>query len=130
MKATRSLIIYAVILTTSFVSAFAELPSEYIAKNEDGTIKTIGKYTRDSSGRVTRFDVADAENQPMYSEIPFYAEDGRIIRADKISPDGELLQVMVFFPDKLIILDASGKLVETQGFSQEEFLKSSDFKKQ
>lgn len=130
MKITRSLILCATIVSTVFVSAFAELPSEYISKNQDGTIKTIGNYTRDSSGRVIRFDVADADNKPLYSEIPYYSEDGRIIRGDKLSPSGELLQVVVFFSDKLIILDASGKIVESQGFSQEEFLKSSGFLKQ
>jgi hypothetical protein len=130
VKTTNSLILCASIPATSFASTFAELPTEYIARNENGTIKTIGKYTRDSSGRVLRFDVTDAENQPLYTEVPFYADDGRIIRADKLSPDGKLLQVVVYFSDKLIILDASGKFVETQGFSQEGFLRSTGFKSQ
>lgn len=130
MKTTNSLILCASIPATSFASTFAELPTEYIARNEDGTINTIGRYTRESSGRVLRFDVTDAENQPLYTEVPFYADDGRIIRADKLSPDGKLLQVVVYFSDKLIILDASGKFVETQGFSQEGFLRSTGFKSQ
>lgn len=105
--------------------AFAELPSEFISRNEDGSIRIKGIYTRNSSGQVIRYDVTDSEGTPLYSEIPYYAEDGRIIRGDRILPDGSLDKVVVFFENKLVILNASGEVIETQPYSEKEFLKLS-----
>ena len=119
--------IYTVIILllaiSSICQAAPDLPPEFVVRNADGSVKTKGKYTRNQEGRVIRFDVVDGQDRPLYSEIPYYAEDGRIIRADRIKPDGTLNQVVLYLEDKALILDASGKIVETQGFSQADYLK-------
>lgn len=127
MKTTRSILLLIAIISATCVT-FAELPSVYLTKNPDGSIKTCGKYTRDSEGKVLRFDVTDGQGKPMYSEVPFYAEDGRIIRADRLLPDGTLDKIVVFLPDTAVILDTTGKVVDKQGYSQEEFLDASNKK--
>jgi len=124
MKTIRCIIILVVVISTA-CAAFAELPSEYITKNPDGSIKTKGKYTRDSVGKVLRFDVADGQGKPLYSEIPFYAEDGRIIRADRLLPNGTLDKVFIYLSDTAVVLDSTGKVVDKQEFSQKEFLDAS-----
>lgn len=118
-----------VALVGTACAAFAELPSEYLTKNPDQSIKTRGTYTRNSEGTVIRFDVVDGQGKPLYSEIPYYAQDGRIIRADRLRPDGSLERVIVYLTDKAVGMDASGKVIEIQGFSQEEFLRASRGKK-
>lgn len=127
MKTIRSIILLLAVISTACF-AFAELPSEYITKNPDGLIKTKGKYTRDSEGKVIRFDVADGQGKPLYSEIPYYAEGGRIIRADRLLPDGTLDKIVVYLQDTAVILDATGKMVDKQKFSQKDFLDTSNKK--
>jgi len=127
MKIAHPIILLIAAISTACV-AFAELPSEYITKNPDGSIKTKGKYTRDSEGKVIRFDVADGQGRPLYSEIPYYAEDGRIIRADRLLPDGTLDKIVVYLQDTAVILDTTGKVVDRQNFSQKDFLDTSDKK--
>jgi hypothetical protein len=122
MKTICSLVI-AFITLGSICLASTSSPTEFVTTNPDGSVKTKGKYTRNTEGRVIRFDVVDGQGKPLYSELPYYAEDGRIIRADRISPDGALKHVVVYLEDKAVILNASGKLVETQGFSQGDYLK-------
>ncbi len=123
MKSAVSLLAVVLVIATAQM-AFAELPSEYITNKPDGTIKTKGTYTRNADGRVVRFDVVDGDGAALYSEIPFYATDGRIIRADRLNPDGTLSQVVVFLENTAIVLDPSGKVVDTQNFSQLEYLQS------
>ena len=127
MKTIRSILLLIAAISTACV-AFAELPSEYITKNPDGSIKTKGTYTRDSTGRVIRFDVSDGKDKPLYSEIPYYAEDGRIIRADRLLPSGTLDKIVVYLSDTAVVLDATGKVVDQQEFSQKAFLDASNKK--
>ena len=118
------------LLTVSLAGiASTDLPSEFVTSNPDGSIKTKGKYTRNAEGRVIRFDVFDGRGNPLYSEILYHTEDGRIIRADRIKADGSLSQVVVYLKDKAVVLDPSGKIIETQGFSQAEYLKAQQTKK-
>lgn len=98
-----------------------ELPSEYITRNPDGSIKTKGTYTRDPEGKVIRIDVVDGQGKPLYSEIPFYAPDGRIIRADHLHPDGSLDKVVVYISDTAEVLDTAGQVIDRHAFSQKEF---------
>ncbi len=127
MKTTKSIVILIAAISTACI-AFAELPSEYITKNPDGSIKTQGKYTRDTAGKVIRFDVSDGQGKPLYSEIPYYAEDGRIIRGDRYLPDGTLDKIAVYLSDTAVILDSAGEIVEKQAFSQKEFLDTTNKK--
>mgnify|MGYP000033813687 CR=1 FL=1 len=90
-------------LVSVTVIKFAELPKVYITKNSDGSIKTKGTYTRNSEGQVTRFDVFNGQGKPLYSEVPYYAKDGRIIRADRLFPDGSLDKVFVYLANKAVI---------------------------
>ena len=124
MKTIRSIIILVTAISTACI-VFAELPSEYITKNPDGSIKTNGKYTRDSKGKVIRFDVADGQGNLLYSEVPYYTEDGRIIRADRLLPDGTLDRIVVYLQETAVILDTTGTVVDKQAFSQKEFLDAS-----
>jgi hypothetical protein len=127
MKTNHSMIaLIAAICTACF--ALGELPSEYITKNPDGSIKTKGTYTRDPEGKVIRFDVVDGQGKPLYSEIPFYAQDGRIIRADRLHPDGSLDKVVVYFSDTAVVLDTTGQVVDKQAFSQNDFGETSSKK--
>ena len=120
MKTIRPIILLLAAISTACV-AFAELPSEYVTKNPDGSIKTKGRYIRDLEGKVIRFDVADSQDKPLYSEIPYYAQDGRIIRADRLLPDGTLDKIVVYLEDTAVILDTSGQVVDRQAFSQKNF---------
>jgi hypothetical protein len=123
MKPTH-IVTTLIALASLTAAAFAELPSEYVTKNPDGSIKTKGTYTRNSEGKVTRF-VVDSQGKPLYSEIPNYSYDGRIIRADRLLPDGSLDKVVVYLTDKAVVLDTSGKVIDTQAFSEDEFLQAS-----
>jgi len=129
MKTIRAIILLIAAISTACI-ANADLPSEFVTKNPDGSIKTKGKYTRNSEGIVIRFDVFDGQGKPLYSEIPYHSGDGRIIRGDRIKPDGTLSQVVVYLKDKAVVLDPSGKILEIQGFSQEEYLKAQSPKNQ
>jgi hypothetical protein len=123
----KTICIVTILATLASITAvaFAEPPSEYVTKNPDGSIKTKGTYTRNSEGKVIRFNVVDSQGKSLYSEIPYYSQDGRIIRADRLLPDGSLDKVVVYLTDKAIVLDTSGKVVDTQGFSEDEFLRAS-----
>ena len=100
--------------------AFAK--PDYITKNGDGSIRTRGVYDTDKTGRVTSFTVCDAKGELLYKEVPYYADDGRIIRADRFNNSGKLELVIVYLEDSLTILDASGKFLRTEAFSQSAFL--------
>ena len=64
------------------------------------------------------------EFELQYTEVPYYADDGRIIRGDHFDAKGELEKVVVYFDTFAVVLDREGKVVETQPFSQREFLQS------
>lgn len=73
-------------------------------------------------GRVLKYTVYDGAGRHQYTEIPYYSSDGRIIRADQLSTDGKVLKVVVYFDKIAKIFDAKGELLDTQNFSQQEFL--------
>ena len=112
--------------------AFAEEPKkeggkpDFYAYNTNGTVKIRGVYQTDANGRVIKYTVCDGAGKLCYTEIPYYADDGRIIRSDHIGADGELERVVVYFDTFAKVLDREGKVIDTPGqsFSQQEFLKN------
>lgn len=96
---------------------------DFIAYNSDGSVKTRGVYQTDAKGRVMKYSLFDGAAKLRYVEVPYYADDGRIIRADHRDADGKLVKVVVYFEDFAKVMDGEGKVIDTQGFSQQEFLK-------
>ena len=110
-------------LFTSIVSHASDLPSEYIQKNDDGSIKLKGIYERNESGQVIKYTVYDGKGELLYIEVPYYSEDKRIIRADTFNSDKTLKNVAVFLENLIVILNPNGEILETQPYSEKEFLK-------
>ena len=81
---------------------------EFIKYDDQGTVILHGKYTRDSNGRVIRYDVYDGKEALKYYEIAYYKEDGSIIRGDTFAPDGSLIRVAVFFEKTIKVFDKNG----------------------
>ena len=109
-------------------SAVAQMPQEkpdYFTYNADGSVKSRGTYQTDENGRVVKFTVFDSSGQLIYTEIPYYANDGRIVRGDHFDADGKLQKVVVYFDRFAKVMDATGNVIDTQGFSQREFLERS-----
>lgn len=101
---------------------------DYITRNDDGTIKTRGVYETDETGKVTLFTVYNGEGVLLYKEVSYYADDGRIIRGDRVDPSGTLQQVVVFLKDRMIILDAEGNFLRKDSYSESDFLKATQKK--
>lgn len=81
---------------------------EFIKYDDQGTVILHGKYTRDASGRVTRYDVYDGNESLKYYDIPYYREDGSIMRGDTFAPDGSIIRIAVFFDKTLKVFDKDG----------------------
>ena len=90
---------------------------DYLTRHADGRVKSRGVYETNESGTVTRFTVFDGSGELLYTEIPYYADDGRIIRADRFDADGKLEKVVVYFDHFAKIMNANGEVIETQGIS-------------
>ncbi len=104
----------AVLILSLAFAVIASAKPEYITKNPDGSVKTRGVYQVDDTGRVTKFSVYDGTGSLLYTEIPFYSPDGRLIRGDRFDSNGKLKSVVVFFDSFATILDPDGKVIETQ----------------
>ena len=96
---------------------------DFRAYNPDGSLKTRGVYEVDGAGRVSKYSVYDGAGKLRYTEVPYYAGDGRILRADRFDASGQLSQVVVFFEKFAKVLDRDGNVAETQAFSQLDFLR-------
>lgn len=108
-------------------ACFAGAPTkkpDFFAYNPDGSVKIHGVYETDARGRVTRYTVYDGAGRLTYFEIPYYAPDSRIIRADHFKADGQLEFVVIYFDDFALRLDARGQVIDKQEFSQRKFLAS------
>lgn len=97
---------------------------DFYAYNADGSVKIRGIYETDAKGRVTKYTAYDGTGKLLFTEIPYYAGDGRIIRGDHFDAHSKLEKVVVFFDAFAKVLDREGKVIGTQGFSQGEFLQS------
>ena len=118
MKRTVIMVVCAAVWWSGSVLA----KQDYITRNDDGTVKTRGVYETDETGRVTLFTVYDGEGALLYKEIPYYADDGRIIRGDRIDVSGALQEVVVFLKEGLVVLDAEGNFVRKGAYSESAFL--------
>jgi hypothetical protein len=98
---------------------------DFYAYNPDGSVRVKGVYQTDAKGRVVKYTVFDGTGKLRYTEIPYYADDGRIIRADHVDARGKLEKVVVFFDTFAKVLDSEGAVIETQAFSQRDFLATS-----
>ena len=99
----------ALIVCTAVYAKDVKTDQEFIKYNDSGEVVLRGKYTRDAAGKVIRYDVHDAEGNLMYSDIPYYRNDGAIIRADTLAPNGTLMRVAVFFEATVKVFDKDGK---------------------
>ena len=79
-------------------------------------------YQTDAKGRVVKYTVFDGAGKLQHTGVPYYAEDGRMIRADELDARGNLAKVVVYFDNFAKVLDGDGKVIDTQSFSQKEFL--------
>ncbi len=98
--------------------------SDFYAYHPDGSVKTRGVYQTNPKGQVVKYSVFDGAGNLLYTEVPYYADDGRIVRADHFDAQGRLEKVIVYFDGFLKVLDREGKLLEAGSFSQKEFLQS------
>jgi hypothetical protein len=73
----------------------------------------------DDTGRVAKFTVYDGKGALLYTEIPFYSPDGRLIRADRLNSAGKLQSVMVFFETFAKVLDTKGIVIGHQELGKE-----------
>jgi hypothetical protein len=123
----RSAFITLVVIVTVLVACpfqNASAKPDFYAYNTDGSVKIRGVYITDAKGRVTKYTVYDASGALQYTEIPYYADDGRIVRADQVAADGKLQKTVVYFDTFAKVLDPEGKVIDTQDFSQAEFLRA------
>ncbi|MDQ8205784.1 hypothetical protein [Pelagicoccus sp. SDUM812003] len=115
-----------VIFLVSFSEAQDQVKPDHFTYKADGSVKTRGVYETNENGRVVKFTVLDESDEVLYTEIPYYAEDGRIIRADRFDAKGELEKVVIYFEEFAKVMNAQGEIIDTQGFSQREFLESTN----
>ncbi|MCO5045341.1 MAG: hypothetical protein M9935_08720 [Kiritimatiellae bacterium] len=108
MRLIVMLLISAVAATSLASGEYKQTEREFTKYDIDGNVLLTGTYTRDAAGKVIRYDVFEADGSPKYSEIPYYRNDGKIIRADVLSPDGTLLRVAVFFESTVKVFDSKG----------------------
>ena len=107
---------YIYLLPLAFLAHPIEAKPDYFAYNEDGSIKIHGVYETSDDDRVTKYTVYDGEGKLIYTEIPYYSENGTgaLIRADRIDKNGKLLQVGVPIGESMIVLNAEGNVVDKQ----------------
>lgn len=115
----KKYIIAAVLALTISVPAFANAKPDYITRNPDGSIKTRGVYEVDDTGRVLKFTVYDGKGVLLYTEVPFYSPDGRLIRGDRLDSAGKLQSVVVFFDTFAKVLDTEGNIIDHQEIEKE-----------
>ena len=87
---------------------------DYFTYNPDGSVKTRGVYKTNENGIVTEFTVYDGKGKKKYTEIPHYSEDGTLLRADQLDPNGKIIKVVVPIGDELIVLNSEGDVVDKQ----------------
>lgn len=120
--------IIALLLALSTACVAGELKKsgkpDFLAYNPDGSIKKRGVYQTNEKGQVVKYSMFDGTGALLYTEVPYYAEDGRIVRADHLDAQGRLEKVVVYFEDCLKIMDSKGELLETGRYSQKEYLQS------
>ena len=114
----KALTTFSILLSFGFC-AFAASKPDYIVKNPDGSVKTRGVYEVDDTGRVLKFTLHDGSGALLHTEIPYYAPDGRLIRADRLDTSGKLLNIVVYFDSFLKVLDPDGNVVDTQLLGKE-----------
>jgi len=110
MKTMQFLIIGFAVVSITFTAYAKDVKTqeEFIKYNEQRVIVLHGKYSRDTAGRVIRYDVYDGKNTLLYYEIPYYKDDGSIIRSDTFAPDGSITHVVVFFGKTAKVFDKDG----------------------
>ena len=82
--------------------------NDFTKYDKDGNVVLHGTYIRDVAGKVIRYDVQDADGNLSYSDIPYYRNDGAIIRGDTIAPDGSIIRVAVIFESTVKTFDKDG----------------------
>lgn len=92
---------------------------DYVTRNVDGSVKTRGVYQVDDAARVLKFTVYGGTGDLLYTEVPYYAPDGRLIRCDTLDSSGKLKSVAVFFDSFAKILDADGNVIATHPIENE-----------
>ena len=110
----KQTLIYLFPLLLAFGLVEGKGKPDYFTYNPDGSVKTRGVYKTNENGIVTEFTVYDGEGKKKYTEIPYYSDDGTLLRADQLAPNGEILKVVVPIGDELIVLDPRGDVVEKQ----------------
>ncbi len=105
------------LLLLSGLSQGKEKP-DYFTYNDDGSVKTRGVYKTNKEGIVTEFTVYDSKGKKKYTEIPYYSEDGTLLRANQLDPNGKILKVIIPIGKELIILSPEGDVLDKQAYTQ------------
>jgi len=100
--------IVAIIASAPVDAKDVKTDDEFIKYNDQGDVILHGKYTRNEAGTVIRYDVYDGDGSLQYYEIPYYRNDGSIVRGDIFSPDGTLIRVTIFFESTAKSFDKDG----------------------
>ena len=111
MKTTTCALLGILMLATTCMVADArdvKTKDDFTKYDPHGNVVLQGKYIRDAVGKVIRYDVRDAHGKLMYSDIPYYRNDGTIIRCDTLDSDGSLIRVAVFFESTVKVFDKNG----------------------
>lgn len=117
----KSIFVAGLVLSAALLFGAEAKRPDFLAYNADGSVRLHGVYEADNTGRVTKYTVFDGGGKLRYTEIPYYAPDGRIIRADHRDANGKLTKVVVYFDKVAKVFDENGVLLESQAFSQDAF---------
>ena len=120
----RATFVVCLLVLASVVSAAKLKRPDFYAYNADGSVRIRGVYDTDAAGRVTKYTVYDGAGKLQYTEIPYYAPAGRIVRADHFDANGKLSKIVVYFDKVVKVFNPAGELLESQSFSQDEFLRA------
>ena len=94
---------------------------DFLAYNSDGSVKIKGVYKTDAKGRVMKYTAFDGAGKLLFTETPYYSEDGRIVRADHTDAQGKLEKVVVYFGSFAKVMDSEGKVIDTHSIAQPQF---------
>lgn len=106
------LFVLSITLSLSGYAQSISAKPDFIQKNENGEVVLKGVYTTDDSGYVVRYDLFDGAGNLKQSSIPYYARDGRLLESREYDGDGQLLMVVVFIGQRVVVLDPDGKRIE------------------
>ncbi len=123
MKAHK-LFLFLLLLVPSAVFA-AQARPDVVARNSDGSIRSRGVYETNAAGQVTKYTLFDGTGNVQSVEVPFYGNDGKVVRADTYDRNGKLTAIAVYLIDynQVKVLDPQGNVIRTTDFAADTFMR-------